>query len=277
MENPMIDFIAKTKGLTRNPLGIIALFISLIYGFACLVLSTSINNLKGPDERLPLIWFIILFPLLILAAFTFLVIKHHKKLYAPSDYKDEKNFINPYAGNKAISTDLDNLIKKLKITSPSELENQLDETIKEIEIIKAKTENIPVNNLWSLNHWGSKCATIISDKMVFTGTSAPDGKDGAHIDLNNFLEVGKTYEVSCFVKSDEKTNGMFQLWCHDNTGVVPYGSDTSTEFLTPKTEGEKVSLFFRAIFNKNIRVHLQYLPGKGRIIVSDVKISEAQV
>ena len=72
------------KGLTRNPLGIIAFFVSLIYGFACLVLGTSLNNFHGAEERLPLIWFIIFFPVLILIAFTYLVIYHHKKLYAPN-------------------------------------------------------------------------------------------------------------------------------------------------------------------------------------------------
>jgi hypothetical protein len=89
----ILDFIDKTKGLTRNPLSIIALFVSLIYGFACLVLSTSLNNLSGQEERLPLIWFTIVFPIIILAAFVYLVIKHHHKLYGPSDYKDESNFI----------------------------------------------------------------------------------------------------------------------------------------------------------------------------------------
>jgi hypothetical protein len=83
----------KAKGLSRNPLGIIALFVSLIYGFACLVLGTSLNNLHGEFERLPLIWFIILFPILILIGFFYLVVKHQNKLYAPSDYKDESNFV----------------------------------------------------------------------------------------------------------------------------------------------------------------------------------------
>ena len=59
-------FLKDAKGFAKNPLSIIALFISLIYGFACLVLSTSISNLTGLSERLPLIWFIIIFPLLIL-------------------------------------------------------------------------------------------------------------------------------------------------------------------------------------------------------------------
>lgn len=91
--NPLSDFIKNTKGLTKNPLGIIGLFISLIYGFACLVLSTSISNLDSANERIPLIWFIIIFPLIILGAFLFLVVNHHEKLYAPSDFRDDGSFI----------------------------------------------------------------------------------------------------------------------------------------------------------------------------------------
>jgi len=105
--NPISDFMEKAKGLTRNPLGIIALFVSLIYGFACLVLSSSLSNLHGQEERLPLIWFIIFFPVLILIGFIFLVVKHHHKLYAPSDYKDESNFVKVggYDKGKAFAKD----------------------------------------------------------------------------------------------------------------------------------------------------------------------------
>jgi hypothetical protein len=86
------NFIKGSQGLTRNPLGIIALFISLIYGFSCLVLGTTGLNFPS-KERILLILFIIIFPPLILFAFLYLVIKHHKKLYAPGDYKDERNFL----------------------------------------------------------------------------------------------------------------------------------------------------------------------------------------
>lgn len=80
------------KGLAKNPLGIIALFISLIYGFACLVLGLSANKLEN-SERIPLIWFLIFFPVLVLIAFVYLVSKHHRKLYAPSDFRDDKSFL----------------------------------------------------------------------------------------------------------------------------------------------------------------------------------------
>jgi len=278
MNNPVTEFMDKAKGLTRNPLGIIALFVSLIYGFACLVLSTSISNLHGQEERLPLIWFIILFPLLILGAFTYLVIYHHKKLYAPSDYKDEKNFVNAFIGNKDVSSDLEKVNIQLKsLTNEKDNTNliaSINNISAEIERIKEKSEKIPINNLWRLNHWGSNCATIVGEKMIFVGISAPKEADGSHIDLNNILEVGQTYEISCFAKSDINTNGMFQLWCHDKTGVKPDGATSMTPYKIPTIEGEIIKLNFKAEYNKNIRIHLQYKPGHGRIEIGDIKISK---
>lgn len=278
MDNPLTSFMGKTKGLTRNPLGIIALFVSLIYGFACLVLSTSLNNLEGLVERLPLIWFIIVFPCLILLIFTFLVIYHHKKLYAPGDYKDEKNFVNAFIGNKEISSDLENLNLELNtLKAEKDVEHflpSLNKISDEIKRIKEKSENISINSLWKMNHWGSECASLIGDRMYFTGTSAPKDEDGSHIDLNNILDIGKTYEISCFARSDKNTNGMFQLWCHDKIGVKPDGSSRKSKFKTPNTNGEKIMIRFHALYNKSIRIHLQYKPGQGGIEISNLKISE---
>jgi hypothetical protein len=289
MNNPVTDFMEKAKGLTRNPLGIIALFVSSIYGIACLVLGFSLNNLHGSEERLPLIWFVILFPLIILIAFTYLVVKHHKKLYAPSDYKDETHFTDTFdtekyfIEKKEVSSDLDRVKFKLKSINTNQSKELLiasiDNISDEIEKIKEKSEKIPFNNLWRLNHWGSNCASIVGDKMIFTGTSVPtpQGTDGSHIDLNYILEIGKTYEISCFAKSDTGTNGMFQLWCHDDTGVKPDGVNVSTPYKIPSTEGEKIKLNFKADYNKSIRIHLQYTPGQGRIEISDVRISELKI
>lgn len=80
------------KDLVKNPIGIIALFISLIYGFANLLLGATATSLT-PDERYPLIIFIVLFPVVVLGIFYMLVSRHHGKLYAPGDYKDDKSFL----------------------------------------------------------------------------------------------------------------------------------------------------------------------------------------
>jgi CheY-like chemotaxis protein len=79
------------KSLARNPLGIIALFIVLVYGFASLV--TVYAGSFSPAERLPLIYFLIFFPVLVLAVFSWLVSKHSGKLFAPSDFKNEDNYV----------------------------------------------------------------------------------------------------------------------------------------------------------------------------------------
>ncbi len=79
------------QGLARNPLGIIALFIVLVYGFASLV--TAFAGALSEPERLPLIYFLVFFPVLVLAVFAWLVSKHSGKLFAPSDFKDEENYV----------------------------------------------------------------------------------------------------------------------------------------------------------------------------------------
>lgn len=86
------------RALSRSPLGIIALFIVLVYGIAGLVLSISSSDL--PDGAVwPLVLFLALFPALVLGVFAWLVAKHHTKLYAPMDYPDQDGFF------RALSSD----------------------------------------------------------------------------------------------------------------------------------------------------------------------------
>lgn len=91
MSDQLQDFGNIAKGLARNPLGIIALFIVLVYGFAAMV--TTFNSTFTHDERLPLIYFLIIFPVLVLGVFTWLVSAHSNKLFAPSDFKNEDNYV----------------------------------------------------------------------------------------------------------------------------------------------------------------------------------------
>ncbi|EHY0994014.1 hypothetical protein [Vibrio parahaemolyticus] len=87
-----MEFLKGAKEFARNPLGIIALFISLIYGFASLLLNSSAEKLTE-NERWPLIIFVVIFPVLVLIAFYRLVTNHHGKLYAPADFKDDNSFL----------------------------------------------------------------------------------------------------------------------------------------------------------------------------------------
>lgn len=87
------NFMKNAKDLSRNPLGIIALFISLIFGLAVMLISISVKYLTV-QERVPLIFFIILFPVLVLIVFFRLVTNHHWKLYAPKNYRNDHGFYN---------------------------------------------------------------------------------------------------------------------------------------------------------------------------------------
>lgn len=91
MNNDLGKIGETAKSLSKNPLGIIALFIVLVYGFSALV--TTFASSLTSIERLPLIYFLVIFPVLVLGVFAWLVSRHSTKLYSPSDYKDEENYI----------------------------------------------------------------------------------------------------------------------------------------------------------------------------------------
>lgn len=120
------DFIESAKVFARNPLGIIALFIVLVYSFACLLFGFSAEKLIH-EERMPIIYFVILFPIAILGLFGWLVAKHHNKLYAPSDFKDDKSFLQtvqqaqlPFSTPQKDINDLLNFGAEFKIVEENE-------------------------------------------------------------------------------------------------------------------------------------------------------------
>jgi len=92
----MNDFGNTAKGLAKNPLGILALFIVLVYSIsAALVFSKTTLT---PHERMPIICFLIAFPVLVLAVFIYLVVKHHEKLFAPSDFRSDEAYMQTLRG-----------------------------------------------------------------------------------------------------------------------------------------------------------------------------------
>lgn len=140
----MRDFTEAARGLTRNPLGIIGLFIVLVYGFACLVLGLGAQQLD-PSERTPLIWFIVLFPVLILSVFFRLVTAHHKKLYAPSDYKDERLFLAPLSDEQRaerLETEVQRVEEQEAIPLPSAPPQETPRPTPEIRSAYADAERL---------------------------------------------------------------------------------------------------------------------------------------
>jgi Holliday junction resolvase-like predicted endonuclease len=138
------DFMNNAKGLAKNPLGLIALFISLIYGFACLVMSISAEKLET-SEKIPLIWFLIIFPIIVLAVFVYLVIYHHKKLYSPSDFREDRSFLETIDKSRKIINEFQESEQEPneKITSSDRKETESPKT--KITVLK-KPESIEFND-----------------------------------------------------------------------------------------------------------------------------------
>jgi len=96
MDDNLTGFSRTARSLARNPLGIIALFIVLVYGLASLV--TAFGTSLPPQGQTALVYFLVSFPVLVLVAFYLLVTRHADKLYGPRDYRDEENFVRVLTG-----------------------------------------------------------------------------------------------------------------------------------------------------------------------------------
>ncbi len=135
--NPISPFGDTAKGLAKNPLGIIALFIVLIYGLASLV--TAFAGSLTASERLPLIWFLVIFPVIVLIVFAWLVSRHSGKLFAPSDFRDEENYVkmqmtavaslvaaSTKSDTPASETDIEKIVEAVRQALPAERQKSED-------------------------------------------------------------------------------------------------------------------------------------------------------
>lgn len=117
--SPIQEFGKTASDLSRNPLGIIALFVVLVYGIAGLVFSASAGSLT-PEERFPLILFLAIFPVCILLTFAYLVSRHHTKLYSPRDFPQEDGFL------RAIQLAPPSALKEKALDEAEEIQGSVD-------------------------------------------------------------------------------------------------------------------------------------------------------
>jgi hypothetical protein len=75
--------------LSRNPLGIIGLTISCVYGIEVYGFSSTA---AGDPERVVLTWFTVIYPFFAGCGLYRLITTHHTKFYGPGDFRDEGTF-----------------------------------------------------------------------------------------------------------------------------------------------------------------------------------------
>lgn len=83
--------LANPKDYTRSPLGVVGLFMVLVYGLA--TISFTVENTLTSSQRWVLLGFVVLFPLAIFIGFLYLVAKLPRQLYGPSDFRTDDAFV----------------------------------------------------------------------------------------------------------------------------------------------------------------------------------------
>ena len=128
--------VEKIKAV-NNPLTIIAIFAALAE-----VAGTVALGLVDKPLQQTFVWFVMGFPTLLVALFFVTLNFNPKVLYAPSDFRNEENFLSTLIGTHRVSISLGEVKRQLE-----EVKNQiLDQTVEELTVVssteRSKLENI---------------------------------------------------------------------------------------------------------------------------------------
>jgi hypothetical protein len=87
-------------GTIKNPLTIIAMFAAIAE-----ISGTAVLPFISAENQGTYIWFLMIFPLLLIIVFFLTLNFNHKVLYAPSDFKDEENFFKSFKPASPVERD----------------------------------------------------------------------------------------------------------------------------------------------------------------------------
>ena len=220
MKNDLSQFGKTATGLSKSPLGIIALFIVLVYGFASIVVAMP-NGMEASD-RTPLIYFLVIFPCIVFAGFLWLVSTHPDKIYSPSDFKDENNFLKMKEELSELERrgESEYAVQIVEIKSDLEfLRNKIIHGVDELEtekiVVNAKDIQRDIDGFMSaVNDYKSNSATrggwrkrVEVDKRLKSGTVRP------------------TVETIADLLSKNKGDEEVQMAAAASLGVQRYGDD----------------------------------------------------
>lgn len=124
---PMLEQIKAVN----NPLTIIAIFAALAEVAGTVALATVDKSVQGT-----FVWFVMGFPVLLVVSFFATLNFNPKVLYAPSDFKNEENFLNTVVGTRSVSMSLEQVMEQLEETK----ERILNEGVKQIFAVGGQQE-----------------------------------------------------------------------------------------------------------------------------------------
>ena len=101
----MVD--RKTPQQIKNPLTLIAIFAGLAE-----VAATGVLPILNGSVQSTFVWYVMLFPVLLVIFFFVTLNFNHRVLYAPSDFRDEQHFLDAMRGEYAAKTTEGELLRE---------------------------------------------------------------------------------------------------------------------------------------------------------------------
>jgi len=141
-------------GHIKNPLTVISVFAGIAE-----ISGTIVLPFIDAQNQATYIWFLMLFPPFLVGIFFGTLNWNHKTLYAPSDYQNEDNFVNPVGK----STSFERVVK---------LQEEVDEVVSDVPVTvsgEPSTSNLPPTP--------GPAAVAVSAPRAGAGTQSEDGAD----------------------------------------------------------------------------------------------------
>jgi len=256
MESSFGRALKAARALARNPLGIIALFIVLVYGIAGIVFGIAVGNLEWL-ERLVLCAFLVLFPVAVLLVFYRLVTRHYWKLYAPSDYGQPETF--------------------LEVLSLTEQKRRLDQEVDEIadeEAPKTDSEKAADGSIGSVTETPLRLRLILAADVALREVGSEAGSvvhrnmravasDGQRVELDGVATIhGRQAAIEVkLIRPKSWPRALINAVLHSKRVVEDLGLDVVIALVCDGLSEEQTAEMQSRLDEELERYHLRHAVG----------------
>jgi hypothetical protein len=173
-------------GVIRNPLTIIAIFAGIAE-----VSGTIVLPFVHQDNQYIFIWFLIGFPSVLVVTFFATLNFNNKVLYAPSDYKDETNYIKIFRYDQS---------RQERV---------------EVKVTKDESANLLLDEFNRMKESLDRRLVHLEDRIVGVENSGNSTSLNARIDYPNLHHVSPIVGVQKFIRKMRKLGFSFEVYGDD--------------------------------------------------------------
>jgi hypothetical protein len=204
----------------KNPLTIIAIFAGLAE-----ICSTTVLPFIDKDIQQIFVWFIVIFPVLLVLLFFSVLNWNHTVLYAPTDYKNEDNFLK--VKNKKID---ENEIERGATTAANNAGRVKDAVshLKNLNISNSQILSLQYASKWEspdfINYW-DKLRSASINEIIFNPEISV-----ISFSILNFLEE-MAVSINKNLADEEMLKAIFKEIVINIWEKITFISDTQSEFV----------------------------------------------